>query len=97
MGKSTGMKHTVLRDGQPLTVAFAVLAYLCGPKGNETETGTALFIKNGEGRNFNFSDYLKNRTSLTHTNELLQDSLFEKQRNIQKKKDALIDFSPRQN
>ena len=36
------------------TVAFTVLAYLCGPKANETEMGVALFTKNGEGRNFEF-------------------------------------------
>ena len=42
-----GVKHKVLLDGQPLTVAFAVLAQLCGPKANETEMGAALFSKNG--------------------------------------------------
>ena len=49
-----GVKHTVLPDGQPLTVAFTVLAQLCGPKANETEMDAALFTKNGEGRNFDF-------------------------------------------
>ena len=49
-----GVKHTVLPDGQPPTVAFTVLAQLCGPKANETEMGAALFTKNGEGRNFDF-------------------------------------------
>ena len=44
------MKHTVLPDGQSTTVAFTVLARLCGPKANETEMGVALFTKNGEGR-----------------------------------------------
>ena len=29
------VKHTVLPDGQPPTVAFTVLAHLCGPKANE--------------------------------------------------------------
>ena len=54
-----GVKHTVLPDGQPPTVAFTVLAHLCGPKANETEMGAVLFTK-GEGRNFDFdfnSDY----------------------------------------
>ena len=37
MGKRMGLKHTVLPDGQPPTVAFTVLAQLCGPKANETE------------------------------------------------------------
>ena len=49
-----GVKHKVLRDGQPPTVAFTVLAQLCGPKANETEMGLALFTKNGEGRKFGF-------------------------------------------
>ena len=51
-----GVKHTVLSDGQPETVAFTVLAQLCFPKANEKEMGAALFTKNGEGRNFDFSD-----------------------------------------
>ena len=46
-----GVKHTVLRP----TVACTVLAQLCGPKANETEMGATLFIKNGEGRNFDFN------------------------------------------
>ena len=37
MGKRMGVKHTVLRAGQPQTVAFTVLAKLCGPKANETD------------------------------------------------------------
>ena len=48
------MKHTVLPDGQPPTVAFTLLAWLGGQKANETEMGAALFTKNGEGRNFEF-------------------------------------------
>ena len=48
------VKHTVLQDGQPPTVAFTVLASLCGPKANETETGVPTFTKNCEGRNFDF-------------------------------------------
>ena len=32
-----GVKHTVLPGGQPSTVAFTVLAHLCGPKANEME------------------------------------------------------------
>ena len=48
LGKSMGVKHSVLRDGQPPTVAFTVLAQLCGPKANETEMDAALFGKNGE-------------------------------------------------
>ena len=54
LGKSTGVKHTVLPDGQPPTAAFTVLAQLCGPKANETEVDATLFTKNGEGRNFEF-------------------------------------------
>ena len=42
MGKSMRVKHTVLQDGQPQTVAFNVLAQLCGPKANETEMGAIL-------------------------------------------------------
>ena len=34
-----GVKHTVLPDGQPLTVAVIALVQLCGPKGNETAMG----------------------------------------------------------
>ena len=49
-----GVKHTVLPDGQRLTVAFIVLAQLCGPKSNEAEIGTTLSTQNGEGRNFDF-------------------------------------------
>ena len=49
-----GVKHTVLPGGQPPTVAFTVLAQLCGPKANETEMGAALFTKDGDGRNFDF-------------------------------------------
>ena len=41
--------HTVLRDGQPPTVAFTVLAQVCGPKAIETEMGAVLFTKNGKG------------------------------------------------
>ena len=41
MGKRMEVKHTVLPDGQP-TVAFTVLAKLCGPKANETEMGAIL-------------------------------------------------------
>ena len=52
--KCTGVKHAVLPDGQPPTVAFIALAQLCGPKANETEMGDALFTRNGEGRNFDF-------------------------------------------
>ena len=47
-----GVKHAVLPDGQPQTVAFNVHAQQCGLKANETEMGAALFTKNGEGRNF---------------------------------------------
>ena len=37
-----GVKHTVLPDGQSPTVAFTVLAQLCGPKAHETEMGAIL-------------------------------------------------------
>ena len=49
-----GVKRTVLLDCQPPTVAFTVLAQLCGPKANETEIDAALFAKNGEGRSFDY-------------------------------------------
>ena len=52
LGKITGVKHIVFPDGRPLTVTFAVLAQLCGPKANERKMGAALFTKNGEGMNF---------------------------------------------
>ena len=63
-----GVKHTVLPDGQPPTVAFTVLAQLCGPKANETEMGATLFTKNGEGRNFYFykTKYAQCRSSFTN-------------------------------
>ena len=47
-------KHAVLPGGQPSTVAFSVLAQLCGLTANETEMGAALFTKNGEGRTSTF-------------------------------------------
>ena len=53
-GKSMVMKHTLLQESQPPTIAFTVLAQLCGPKADETEMGAALFTKNGEGRKFDF-------------------------------------------
>ena len=49
------LKHTVLLDGQLPTVAFTVLAQLCGPEADETEMGAALFTKNGKGRNFDLT------------------------------------------
>ena len=36
--------------GQPPTVAFTVLAQLCGSKANETEMNAGLFTKGREGR-----------------------------------------------
>ena len=48
------VKHTVLLYGQPRTVAFTVLAQMCGPQANEMEMVIALFAKNGKGRNFDF-------------------------------------------
>ena len=44
----------MIPDGQPSTVAFTVLAQLCGPKADELEMGAFLFTKNGQGRNFDF-------------------------------------------
>ena len=49
-----GGEHILLPGGQPPTVAFTVLASLCGPHANQTETGAALFTKNGEERHFDF-------------------------------------------
>ena len=54
LGKSRGVKHKVITDGQPPTVAFTVPAQLGGPKTNET--AVMLFTKNDEGRNFDFLD-----------------------------------------
>ena len=51
-----GVKHAELPDGQPPTVAFTVLAQLCGPKDNEVEMDAILFTKNGEGMNFDTFD-----------------------------------------
>ena len=39
----------MLLDGQPLTVAFAVLAQPCDPKANETEMGAVLFQARSNG------------------------------------------------
>ena len=47
-------KHKVVPDGQFPTVAFTVLAYLYGPKANETEIDATVFTENDEGRNFEF-------------------------------------------
>ena len=52
LGKSMGVKHTVLPDGQPPTVAFTVLAQLCDHRANKMVVMAALSIKNGEGRTF---------------------------------------------
>ena len=55
LGKRMRVKHTVLPDGQPQTVAFTVLVVQrCGPKADESEMGAALFNKNGYGRTFDF-------------------------------------------
>ena len=50
MGKRMGVKHTVLPNGQPPTVAFPVLIWLCGPKANETEMGAILYTEIDRGR-----------------------------------------------
>ena len=39
------VKHAVLPDEQPPTVAFTVLAQLCGPKANEMEMVTSLLTE----------------------------------------------------
>ena len=49
-----GVKHIALPDGQPPTVAFTVVAQLCGHKANETEMGTTIFTENSEGMSFHF-------------------------------------------
>ena len=46
-----GVKLTVLADVQPPTVAFDMLAQLCGLKADGTELCTVLFTNNDEGRN----------------------------------------------
>ena len=53
-GKSMGVEHKVLPDGQPPTEAFTMLAQLCGPQAKGTEIDATLLIKNGEERNFDF-------------------------------------------
>ena len=53
-GKNMGVNHTVLPGDQPQTVAFTLLAQLCGQKAKESEMGAALFTKNGEGRTLTF-------------------------------------------
>ena len=45
LGKSMGVKHRVLPDGQPQIISFTVLAQLCGGKGNETGRCATLFSK----------------------------------------------------
>ena len=51
---STGVKHTMLPDGQLQNVAFTVLAQLCGQKAIAMEMGAVLLTKHGEGRKFDF-------------------------------------------
>ena len=48
-GKEHGSGTKVLPDGQPPTVAFNVLAWMCGPKANEMEMLATLFTKKGGG------------------------------------------------
>ena len=48
IGKSVGVKHTMLPEGQIATVAFNVLAQPRAPETKETEIGAALFTKNGD-------------------------------------------------
>ena len=50
LGKSMGVKHKVLPDGQPPTVALTVIAQLLGLKIKEIEMGGTLFSKNDVGR-----------------------------------------------
>lgn len=47
-----GVKHPVLPDDKPLSVAFIVLTHLYGPKVQEIEIGAAKIPQNVEGRNF---------------------------------------------
>ena len=49
-----GVKHTVLPDDQPPTVAFTVHARLRGPKANETEVDAIVFTKHGEAMSSDF-------------------------------------------
>ena len=53
------VNHTLLSDALPLTVAFTVLARLCGSQANGTEMGPSLFTKNGEERKI-VHDVLRN-------------------------------------
>ena len=55
MGKRMGVKHTVLSYGRPPTVAFTVLAQLCGSKANETEMDSTLFTKNSNKTTLNWT------------------------------------------
>ena len=52
VGKSMGVKITVILDGRLLTVEFTVRAQLCVLKAEETGMGASLITKNGNGRNF---------------------------------------------
>ena len=51
LGTNVEVKHRVLLDGQPPTVAFTVHAYMCGPKAIETDI-SPYSTKNGEGESF---------------------------------------------
>ena len=65
-----GVKHAVLPDGHPPTVAFTQMsAQMCDPKANEREMDAALLARNSEGRNFDFDFYEvleSNRDSKCH-------------------------------
>ena len=51
-----GVKHTVLPDGQAPTVAFSMLAQLCGQQAKETEIGALMHqeSKNGQRKDLPF-------------------------------------------
>ena len=50
-----GVKHTLLRDVQLPTVAFNMLARLCGTRGKKAKMRSTLFSKIREERNFDLS------------------------------------------
>ena len=61
------VKHTVLPDGQPPTVAFTVHAQQCGPMANASEMGAALFSQKTRALTTMLITCLKN----THTLPLM--------------------------
>ena len=49
-GKNLILKHTVLPDGRPPTLAFTENVKYCDPKANKTEMGTVFVTKDEKER-----------------------------------------------